>query len=62
MSRWDGLSAGTLKSMIRRIDNKIEYRSKQIRDGEKLIEDLSKERDELAEALNAAEGDSGDGE
>lgn len=49
--------AGTLKSMIRTIDNKIAYRTRQIEDNQKLIAEWERQRQELADALDALDDD-----
>lgn len=59
MSIWTGMSAGSLKSMIRTIDNKIAYRSKQIEENQALIRDWERQREEMAAALAEVEADDG---
>lgn len=49
------LPADSLKSMIRTIDNRIAYRQKQIEDNQELIANWERQREKLAEALDAAD-------
>ncbi len=56
MGKWTGMSAGSLKSMIRHIDNKIAYREEQIAINRKLIAGWEEDRVSLAEALDEIEG------
>lgn len=55
MGKWTGMSAGSLKSMIRHIDNKIAYREEQIAINRKLIAGWEEDRVSLAEALDEIE-------
>lgn len=59
MADWSMFDVKTLKSMIRQLDNKIEYRRERIEKDENAIAGMEGTRKELADALNALDDDNG---